>query len=113
MPITIYEPGTVVLVPFPFSDLSGSKKRPAVVISDPRLQQARHEIIVMMISSRPPADEIDLSLRYWEKAGLLRPSKVRVGRVFTVDEKAACRTLGRLHEEDWSDLKEKWLALQG
>ena len=48
----------VLLVPFPFTDQSGAKKRPAVIVSSSRYNANRRDIVIMAITSRvqrPPA----------------------------------------------------------
>lgn len=50
-PTTIYSFGDLVLVPFPFTDQSGFKKRPAVIISSAMYQGARRDLILMAVTS--------------------------------------------------------------
>jgi mRNA interferase MazF len=52
---TTFSQGDVVLVPFPFSDLSAIKQRPALVISPERLNEARPDLVVLAITSQIPA----------------------------------------------------------
>ena len=53
MPNTIaYSFGDVVLVPFPFTDQTASKKRPAVVVSADVYHQRRPDVIVMAVTIR-------------------------------------------------------------
>ena len=52
--MTGYSFGDVLLVPFPFTDQSGSKKRPAVVVSSARFQQERPDLFLMPITSQNP-----------------------------------------------------------
>jgi mRNA-degrading endonuclease toxin of MazEF toxin-antitoxin module len=58
MPLTTgYSFGDVVLVPFPFTDQSGSKKRPAVIVSSADYQAQRRDLVIMAITStRSSAD---------------------------------------------------------
>lgn len=44
--------GDVVLVPFPFTDQSGTKKRPAVVVSSSGYSAQRRDIVIMAITSQ-------------------------------------------------------------
>lgn len=46
-----FKQGTVVLIPFPFSDLTGLKQRPALVMSSEESQQETRQVICMMITS--------------------------------------------------------------
>lgn len=50
--MTDYRFGDVVLVPFPFTDQSAAKQRPAVVISSEAYQQAKPDLIVMAVTSQ-------------------------------------------------------------
>lgn len=71
--------GDVVLVPFPFTDHSASKQRPAVVVSTARYNTARPDIILMAITSqlRATAAFGEVWLTDWYAAGLLKPSAVK------------------------------------
>ena len=50
--MTGFEFGDIVLVPFPFTDQSAAKKRPAVVISSAAYQRERPDLIIMAITSQ-------------------------------------------------------------
>jgi mRNA interferase MazF len=50
--MTAYRRGDIVLVPFPFSDQTTVKKRPAVIISSARFNAASQDIIIMAVTSR-------------------------------------------------------------
>ena len=92
--------GDVVLVGFVFSDESGRKVRPALVISSSAYHRARREVIVAAITSnvrrRLSADHIVVD---WQTAGLLFPSLV-TGIVRTVKQTMIERTLGSLSKAD-------------
>jgi mRNA interferase MazF len=89
--------GDVVLVGFVFSDESGRKVRPALVISPPAYQRARGEVIVAAITSnvrrRLFADHL---LVDWKAAGLLFPSVataiVRTAKGTMIDRKLGSLT---------------------
>lgn len=66
--MTGFEFGDVVLVPFPFTDQSAAKKRPAVVISSKAYHQARPDLIIMAITS-PRCDLCNLLVRRWFRIG--------------------------------------------
>ena len=92
--------GDVVLVGFVFSDESGRKVRPALVISSSAYHRARREVIVAAITSnvrrRLFADHL---LTDWEAAGLLFPSLV-TAIVRTVKRTMIDRKLGSLTTAD-------------
>jgi mRNA interferase MazF len=70
----MYERGDVVLLPFPFTDLSATRTRPAVVVSVNTFAQETGDFTVAMITSVPRATAYDYALVDWQAAHLLRPS---------------------------------------
>ena len=99
-PTTTCRRGDVVLVPFPFTDLSTTKQRPAVVLSSQRYHQATGDCLVAAITSiRPPTlppGDVPLSPEEQAAGGLLKSSIVKVGKLITLDRRLIRRTLGRL-----------------
>ena len=76
--------GSVVLVPFPFSDLSASKLRPALVVAE----SSRGDWVCVQITSNPYSDSkaIPLTAEDFAQGGLDRISYVRPGKLFTASE---------------------------
>ncbi len=75
-PTTGYSFGDVVLVPFPFTDQSGLKKRPAIVVSSTGYNAQRPDLVIMAITSqiRPRPAFAEFTIAEWKKAGLLLAS---------------------------------------
>jgi mRNA interferase MazF len=92
--------GRIVLIPFPFDDLSASKVRPAVCLTNP-IGPYRH-VIVSFISSQISAEllETDFILDSTEddfsKTGLRVSSTIRLHRLITVTTSLFKRELGEL-----------------
>lgn len=70
--------GDIILVPFPFAELTASKARPAVVISGRKFLTAERKIIVAAITSNVQAHTgpTNLRLTQWRECGLLKPSVI-------------------------------------
>jgi mRNA interferase MazF len=91
--------GDVVLVPFPFTDLSQTKLRPAIVLY---VQPEGEDITLCFISSqnldRVSRDELVLDPEHPEFAqtGLKSKSKIRVSRIVTLERKLIKRKLGSI-----------------
>ncbi len=68
-----YNFGDVLLVPFPFTDQTGTKKRPAIVINSMTYSHRHGDLILMAITSRirKPLNFGELEIIEWQKAGLL------------------------------------------
>lgn len=58
-----YEPGDVLLIPFPFSDLSGTKKRPALVLA---VSEDNQELICMMLTSVSRENVLDYPVKTYD-----------------------------------------------
>jgi mRNA interferase MazF len=89
--------GSVILVPFPFSDLSHSKIRPALVLAD----AGRGDWILCQITSKPYADAraIRLDGPDFASGGLELTSYVRPGKLFTANETLMLEKVGQLRVE--------------
>lgn len=98
--------GDVVLVPFPFTDQSSSKKRPAVIISTARYNAERPDFIIMAITSqiKPQSRFGDVVVEGWQAAGLLKPSAIKPV-VATIEQSLTIQQLGRLEPDDVAALK--------
>ena len=103
--MTAYNFGDVILVPFPFTDQSQGKQRPAVIVSSSRYHAERPDLILMAITSQvhsPPAFG-EASVRDWHSAGLLKPSVIKPV-LATLEQRLVRKTLGRFTEIDRSAL---------
>jgi len=102
-----YEFGTIVLVPFPFTDQSASKRRPAVVVSNVAYNTAKPDVIVMAVTSqlRPAPALGEVWVSDWQSAGLLKPSAIKP--VFaTIEQRLIIRQLGVLDAVDQVALRQ-------
>jgi mRNA interferase MazF len=97
--------GDVVLVPFPFSDQSGTKQRPALIVSSAAYNAAQPDVIIMAVTSRQsPESQGQFVILDRLAAGLLKPSFGKP--VLTTIEQALVRKkLGRLAEPDRLSLR--------
>lgn len=73
----MFQRGDVVLVPFPFTDLSSIKTRPVVVLSVNDFEAATGDLTVAMITSVSHSTPFDYELKDWRAANLLAASWVR------------------------------------
>ena len=112
--MTGYSFGDVVLVPFPFTDQTGSKKRPAVVVSSDRYQRERPDLILMPITSQNPGSVRfgDVPVGDMQAAGLLLPGVIKP-ILLTVETRLVIKTLGRLDDDDQRALRHTIAQLIG
>ena len=99
--MTSYSFGDIVLVPFPFTDQTTSKKRPAVVISSQAYHQEKRDLILMAVTSQVgstrPVGEVLVT--DWQEAGLLKPSIIKPV-ITSLEKRMVLRKLGRLNAQD-------------
>ena len=89
--------GAVVILPFPFSDLSGSKFRPGLILAN----ASRQDWILCQITSQPYADPraIELKAHGFSEGGLRLASYARPGKLFTANSAIFLRQTGVLDSE--------------
>ena len=109
--------GKVVLMPFPFDDLSTTKVRPAVCLTDP-IGPHRH-VILAFISSRIPTDLLETDLLIdarhadFSTTGLRVSSTLRLHRLITVTTALIRRELGELSPRMQGEVGDKLRRLFG
>jgi mRNA interferase MazF len=106
--------GDVIVVPFPFTDQTAVKKRPAVVISSELYQRERADVILMAITSQVRAAPTvgEVAVVHWQAAGLLKPSVIKP-LITTIEAGLVVRQLGTLHADDQKSLRQVLAAILG
>lgn len=97
--------GDVVVVPFPFSDLTQAKRRPALVIS----KLEGDDLILCQITSQAIKDNYAILLddKDFETGSLKQPSNIRPNRIFTADSHIILYKVGNLKIEKLNEVIEK------
>ncbi|MBM3878380.1 MAG: type II toxin-antitoxin system PemK/MazF family toxin [Verrucomicrobia bacterium] len=101
--MTAFEPGDVVAVEFPFSNLQTGRRRPGLV-----LVAGDADVLVARITTHPPRELADVALNRWSDAGLPYASTVRLTKLTTVDRRLVHHKVGRLHLDDGRRVAEVW-----
>ena len=96
-----YKRGDIVLVPFPFSNQTATKKRPAVVISSSLYNEKTNDIVIIAVTSKvgKHAEVGECLVADWQSAGLLKPSAVKPA-ISTVEQVLVLKKLGSLSAND-------------
>lgn len=106
-----YSKNDIILVRYPFSDLSGSKIRPAIVVNTPHISQ---DIFIVPLTSKIASllpDEFILS--EWLAAGLNVQTAVKRG-LYTVEKSLVVSIIGKLADVDVEQLEQSlrnWLGI--
>lgn len=96
----IYNKWDIVLVPFPFTDLTHLKKRPGLVISPDEYNDGP-DIIIAFITSKLDREKKlgDFLIQQWQEAKLPKPSMIRM-KFATIDNSIVLKKIGRLGDQD-------------
>ncbi|MEK6679517.1 MAG: type II toxin-antitoxin system PemK/MazF family toxin [Nitrospirota bacterium] len=97
--------GDVVVVPFPFSDLTQSKRRPAIVIS----ALDGDDLILCQITSHSIKDNYAILLndKDFEAGSLKQSSNVRPNRIFTADSHIVLYRIGNIKQDKLNKIIER------
>jgi len=101
--------GDVVVLPFPFSDLSKSKKRPALVVSD----LIGDDLILCQITSESRVDDYSIVLENedFNEGSLNLTSMIRPNRLFTADKSIILYKVGSLKENKIKEVENEIIKI--
>lgn len=101
--------GDVVVIPFPFSDLSQTKRRPALIISS----TSSNDLILCQITSKTVKDYHSISIddNSFESGTLNQPSNVRPNRLFTADKNIILYKIGKLNKPTINSVIERIIEI--
>ena len=99
----MYKPGDLLLIPFPYSDLSASKKRPILVFSEP---DRFGDFLTLPITSQSYHEcALELQLQDIEHIALPKKSWVRFDKLYTLNEDIVVKKFGNLSPHFFSVVK--------
>lgn len=101
--------GDVVVIPFPFSDLTQAKRRPALVIKE----LEGNDLILCQVTSQTVKDGYAVSINDsdFESGSLKQSSNVRPNRIFTADSNLVLYKIGTLKKGKLQEIIEKIIEI--
>jgi mRNA interferase MazF len=113
-PHETYSFGEVVIAPFPFTDQTAIKRRPAVVVSSTEYHLLRPDLVMMPITSqlRVTATFAEFWISEWKAANHLKPSAIKP-QITTMEQKLVIKRLGHLQPADIALLRAAIQAILG
>jgi mRNA interferase MazF len=101
--------GDVVVIPFPFSDLSQSKRRPALVIA----ALEGDDVILCQLTSKTIRDTyaIPIDDSDFISGSLRQPGNIRPNRLFTADNNIILYRIGSLNKEKLAQVVERLIGI--
>src|SRR6266568_1507656 len=94
----------VVVVPFPFSNQPGTKRRPAMVLSDRSFNIRGHTVLAMVTTSGHRSWPGDVALSDYKAAGLRMRCIVRL-KLFTLDNRLLLKRIGSIPVNDQKKIR--------
>lgn len=106
---TMYEQGDILLIPIPFSDLTSSKKRPVLVLSNNDYNRKTEDIIVAAVTSNITSKDYNvlISNKDMQEGNLHVNSCVRVDKIYTLSQSIVIKKFGTVKPEVINNIKEK------
>ena len=99
--------GDIILIPFPFTDLSGNKNRPAVI-----LITSEDDVTVCFITTQlKRQSSFDLIIEPSEFNGLKKTSVIRLNKIATVDKSLVIGKLGELGNSYLQELNQNLIEI--
>ena len=110
---TTFEKWDIVLVSFPFTDLRGVKKRPALIVS-PNQYNSHFDVVIAFITSKLDSEYRpgDYRIQEWKKAHLPKPSQIRM-KFATIDKAIIVKKIGTLSRKDRQEFQKLLLQFFG
>src|SRR3989344_7119040 len=105
--MTPYKRGDFVPVAFPFTDLTTTKMRPAVVVSSEKFNRKFNDVVAAITSQIPrkiSEEEFLLSPEDQKSAGLPKPSMVKLAKIVTLDQRLIRKNLGHISASTLSEI---------
>jgi mRNA interferase MazF len=95
--------GDVYICLFPFTSGQVGKARPVLVLKD-----LDPDCLICRITSVPHRGLLDLPIGNWQKAGLEKPSTIRLSRLVTVEKQLLKLRIGQLTSDDVDSVRVLW-----
>lgn len=108
-----YEQGDILIVPFPFSDLSATKQRPVLVLSKKDYNSKSEDIITCGITSNLKNEEYSVLIekKNFEIGEIPLPSRIKVDKLFTLHQSIVKKNIGKLNQNTINQVKQELFKL--
>ena len=97
----------IILLNFPFSNLKISKVRPAIILSNDKYNKKSRDVIVVPLTSNLTKTDYDIIIinQNLEEGNLIVDSRVKINRIFSVEQKMIKMNIGKINKKTFSEIK--------
>lgn len=109
----MYEQGDIIIVPFPFSDLSAIKQRPVLVLSSKDYNSKTEDIVTCGITSnlKDEGYSVFIDNKNLENGEIPTPSRVKADKLFTLSKSIIKKKIAKLDLETFKKVKTELFKL--
>ena len=109
----MYKQREIVLVPFPYSDLSSTKRRPVLIVSNDAYNKKFQDVVVCVITSNQHTDDYSLTLENenLEMGVLPESSVVKAHKLFTIHQGKIIRKFSLVKTDYFKEISDKIKSL--
>jgi mRNA interferase MazF len=109
----MYRQGDIVLIPFPYSDLSTTKQRPVLVLSNTNYNKAQSDLVVAAITSNlnDKTYTIQITADDLDEGQLRAISVVRADKIYTFSNQIVIKKFGHLKPSLFTEVKRQLMSL--
>jgi mRNA interferase MazF len=109
----MYKQGDILLIPFPYSDLSATKQRPVLVLSNSHYNESHQDIVVAAITSNVTEKEYSILIADddLDEGHLKMDSAIRADKVYTFSKQIVNKKFGHIKVARLEDVKKQLMHL--
>ena len=109
----MYKQGEIIIVPFPFSNLSSVKQRPVLVLSKNTDNEKIEDIITCGMTSNIKDSKYSILIgdKNLIEGEIPKPSRVKVDKLFTISQDIVKKKVGRIDKETFEKVKIEFVKL--
>lgn len=109
----MFEQGEILIVPFPFSDLSSARQRPVLVLSKKEDNIHSEDIITCGITSNLKDSKyaVLINNENLQRGEIPKKSKIKINKLFTINQNIVIKSLARINLQTWQKVKKESMSL--
>ena len=109
----MYKQGEIVIVPFPFSDLSNIKQRPVLVLSKNTDNDNSEDVITCGITSMIKDSKYSVLIENTDliEGDIPKPSRIKIDKLFTINQNIIKKKVARINKETFEEVKSEFFKL--
>ena len=110
---TQFRQGDIIIVPFPFSDLRGTKQRPVLVLSKTEYNDNCEDVVTCGITSNKKDSKHSVLIDNKDLIEGLIPnsSRIKVDKLFTLEQTIVIKKIARVNKETFEKVKKEFINL--